>query len=106
LKNRANKAIHLLSTLTQRVLSEVQTGNMAPLSGRNAKLTRLFLQSLPEAEKTAFFERLQQGHIQTLVSILERMPDESLANFLREVDRIGQSAGKPSLYERLQDEAA
>ena len=106
MKNRVNKAIQLLSTLTQRVLSEVQAGNMAPLSGRNAKLTRLFLQSLPEAEKTALFERLQQGHLQTLVQFMERMPDEQLANFLRVVDRIGQNTGKPSLLERLQDQAA
>ena len=106
MKNRANKAIQLLSTLKQRVLSEVQAGNISTMAGRDAKLTRLFLQSLPEAEKTALFERLQQGHIKTLVQFMERMPDDRLANFLREVDRIGQNAGKPSLLERLQDQAA
>lgn len=85
MKNQAKKAIHLLKSIFHVELLQVKAGNFKPLTGRYAKLTRLFLLSLPEAQKAKLFAQLEQANIETLKDFLRTMDDRQLVAFVREV---------------------
>lgn len=86
MKNQAKKAIQTLKSLFHVELLEVKAGNFKPLAGRYAKLTRLYLLNLPEAQKAKLFDRLEKANIKTVKKFLRTMEPRQLASFVHELN--------------------